>query len=41
VEAGADVLVTGDEDLLSVAGESVLRIVSPRAFWDLLRTGSR
>jgi uncharacterized protein len=36
--AGADVLVTGDDDLLSVAGESVIRIVSPRAFWELLRT---
>jgi uncharacterized protein len=36
--AGADVLVTGDDDLLSVAGESVVRIVSPRAFWELLRT---
>jgi uncharacterized protein len=39
--AGADVLVTGDEDLLSVAGESVIRIASPRAFWELLRTGER
>jgi uncharacterized protein len=36
--AGADVLVTGHDDLLSVAGESVVRIVSPRAFWELLRT---
>jgi uncharacterized protein len=34
---GADVLVTGDDDLLSVAGESVLRIASPRAFWEMLR----
>lgn len=38
---GADVLVTGDEDLLSVAGESVIRIASPRAFWELLRAGSK
>jgi putative PIN family toxin of toxin-antitoxin system len=38
---GADVLVTGDEDLLSVAGEALVRISSPRAFWELLRTGSR
>jgi uncharacterized protein len=37
--AGADVLVTGDDDLLSVAAEPVIRIVSPRAFWELLRTG--
>lgn len=39
--AGADVLVTGDEDLLGAAGESVIRIASPRAFWELLRTGNR
>ena len=39
--AGADVLVTGDEDLLSVAGESALRIVSPRAFWEILRTAPK
>jgi uncharacterized protein len=39
--AGADVLVTDDDDLLSVAGESVVRIVSPRAFWELLRTGPK
>lgn len=41
VDGGAEVLVTGDEDLLSVAGEATLRIVSPRAFWDLLRSGTR
>jgi uncharacterized protein len=34
---GADVLVTGDDDLLSVAGESALRIASLRAFWEMLR----
>jgi uncharacterized protein len=39
--AGADILVTGDDDLLRVAGESVIRIASPRAFWELLRTGSK
>jgi putative PIN family toxin of toxin-antitoxin system len=39
--SGAEVLVTGDEDLLSVAGEAVIRIASPRAFWELLRTGTR
>ncbi len=38
---GAEILVTGDEDLLAVAGESVIRIASPRAFWELLRTGTR
>jgi uncharacterized protein len=38
---GADVLVTGDEDLLSAAAESVIRIASPRAFWELLRAGNK
>ncbi|HEV2148491.1 MAG TPA: putative toxin-antitoxin system toxin component, PIN family [Longimicrobiaceae bacterium] len=40
VAAGADVLVTGDRDLLDVAGEVVhLRILSPRELWDLLQNG--
>lgn len=38
---GADILVTGDEDLLSIAGESLIRIASPRAFWELLRSGPK
>ncbi len=33
----ADVLVTGDRDLLSLAGDVSLRIVDPRGFWTLLR----
>jgi putative PIN family toxin of toxin-antitoxin system len=33
----ADVLVTGDRDLLEVAARSLLRIVDPRGFWTLLR----
>jgi putative PIN family toxin of toxin-antitoxin system len=38
---GAEVLVTGDRDLLDVADSiSVLRIVSPRGFWELLRRGT-
>jgi putative PIN family toxin of toxin-antitoxin system len=32
----SDVLVTGDQDLLDVAGKAPLPIVSPRGFWDLL-----
>ena len=32
----ADVLVTGDRDLLDVAGKAALPIVDPRGFWDLL-----
>jgi len=39
--AGAEILVTGDEDLLSVAAESLIRIASPRAFWELLRAGTK
>lgn len=35
----AEVLVTGDDDLLAVADESPIRILSPRAFWELLRNG--
>jgi putative PIN family toxin of toxin-antitoxin system len=34
---GADVLVTGDRDLLDVAESSPVRILDPRAFWELLR----
>jgi len=34
----ADVLVTGDRDLIEVAGQAPIQIVSPRGFWDLLRS---
>jgi putative PIN family toxin of toxin-antitoxin system len=33
----AEVLVTGDEDLLAVEGRAPIRILAPRAFWELLR----
>lgn len=33
----AEVLVTGDQDLLAVREESSLLILEPRAFWELLR----
>ncbi|MBM3956880.1 MAG: putative toxin-antitoxin system toxin component, PIN family [Gemmatimonadetes bacterium] len=33
----ADVLVTGDKDLLALGTRSPLRIVDPRGFWTLLR----
>lgn len=33
----ADVLVTGDQDLLVLDGIATLPILSPRAFWELLR----
>ena len=32
----ADVLVTGDRDLLDIADKTPLPVVDPRAFWDLL-----
>ncbi len=34
----ADVLVTGDQDLLAVAKASPLPILSPRGFWERLRS---
>jgi putative PIN family toxin of toxin-antitoxin system len=37
VAGAADVLVTGDRDLLELHAELPLRILSPRGFWDLLR----
>jgi uncharacterized protein len=35
----AEVLVTGDQDLLVVAAKLPMRILDPRAFWELLRAG--
>jgi putative PIN family toxin of toxin-antitoxin system len=32
----ADVLVTGDRDLLDIAAKAPLPVLAPRAFWDLL-----
>ena len=37
--ADADVLVTGDRDLLEA--EVPIRVLSPRAFWELLRAQAR
>lgn len=39
MEAGADMLVTGDQDLLAVADVSPIPIVDPRGCWERLRTG--
>lgn len=36
IEAKADVLVTGDRDLLDVAAETPIKIVDPRGFWRLV-----
>lgn len=35
VAGAADVLVTGDQDLLDVATKAPLEIVDPRGFWEL------
>lgn len=35
----ADVLVTGDRDLLDLPEPVPMAILSPRGFWDLLRSG--
>ena len=37
VGGNADVLVTGDRDLLEVADSAPLPILTPRGFWDQLR----
>ncbi len=36
----ADVLVTGDSDLLDMASRAPLPIVDPRGFWSMVRGGS-
>ena len=40
VAGGAELLVTGDQDLLSVADESPLPVVDPRGCWQRLRAGA-
>lgn len=40
IVGAADVLVTGDRDLLAIRDATPVRILEPRAFWDLLRRGS-
>ena len=37
VAGNADILVTGDQDLLEVAGAALIPIVSPRDCWQTLR----
>lgn len=37
IESRADVLVTGDRDLLDVVGVASIKIVDPRGFWELVR----
>lgn len=40
VAGNADVLVTGDRDLLAIQATASIRILDPRAFWELLRAGN-
>lgn len=40
VAAGADMLVTGDRDLLKIKARLPVRIVTPRGFWEQLRDGN-
>ena len=37
LSGGADVLVTGDKDLLVLGKVGALRILNPRGFWELVR----
>ncbi len=37
LDGAADVLVTGDKDLLQVSGEVKFQIVTPRGFWESIR----
>jgi putative PIN family toxin of toxin-antitoxin system len=38
IGGNTDVLVTGDQDLIRLGDQSRTRILSPRGFWELLRT---
>ena len=38
VAGGADVLVTGDQDLLAIAAAAPLTILNPRGLWDRVRS---
>ena len=40
VAGRADVLVTGDQDLLAIAEQAPLTILNPRGLWDRLRSRS-
>ena len=40
IDGAADVLVTGDKDLLQVSGEVKFRVVTPRGFWESIRIRS-
>jgi putative PIN family toxin of toxin-antitoxin system len=37
IEGKAEILVTGDKDLLEAKTQTDIRVVSPRGFWELLK----
>lgn len=41
VAGKADILVTGDKDLLTIASRAPLPIVDPRGFWTMVRSGEK
>ncbi len=41
VDGKADVLVTGDSDLLEAASRAPIRVLNPRGFWEMTRSKSR
>jgi putative PIN family toxin of toxin-antitoxin system len=41
IAGGADALVTGDRDLLDVTSNAPLQILTPRGFWEQLRSRPR
>lgn len=41
IAGAADVLVTGDRDLLAVVADAPIPILSPREFWEFLRGGGQ
>ncbi len=38
ITGNAEVLVTGDQDLLGFGAQAPIKILSPRGFWELLRS---
>lgn len=39
ITGNAEVLVTGDQDLLGLGTLAPIKILSPRGFWEMLRSG--
>ncbi|MBF0291476.1 MAG: putative toxin-antitoxin system toxin component, PIN family [Nitrospinae bacterium] len=39
LSGGADIIITGDDDLLVLKSFAKVKILTPREFWDILRSG--